>query len=283
LRARLVSLLAAACLAAAALPGFSLTFAVFGDNRPHEAGDPQPVVFGRIIQEVNRVPGLDLAVELGDKVLGSANAAVMARQYRDFQWVVSKLAVPLHYTVGNHDLGPTSYTAAFGHRYYSFDAQGCHFVVLDAYQPGAILRITGAQYHWLEQDLAAHRGAAHTFVFLHPPLWPRYSHVGSSLDRYPKDRDRLAALLARHGVKLVFVGHNHCYDLLRHGSITQFTSGGAGAELYRSPGRFHHFLVVKVEGPAVTVTLHRVGAAPQVVYRAGVGAASPPAEKTTQQ
>jgi len=257
---------ALALFLAAALPASALTFAVLGDNRPHKALDPQPEVFRRIVKEVNQVP-VEFSVELGDKVLGSRVPSIRDRQYRDFLAVARGLEAPLHYTVGNHDLSG-DYARIFGARYYSFDADDSHFIVLDAYQPGQTLRIAGKQYAWLERDLAAHKDARHTFVFTHAPLWPKLRHVGSSLDRYPKDRDRLAALLRRYGVKLVFVGHNHFYRRDEVGGITQFTSGGAGAELYlpAAQGGFHHFLVVQVAGPRVMVTLHRLGAAPKVVY-----------------
>lgn len=262
--------LALLLIALAAGCGQALTFAVVGDNRPHGANDPQPAAFKQIIGQINaQRPAF--AVELGDKVLGSRSAATMRRQFADFKTAVKALEPPLHYTVGNHDVGPVDYEDTFGPRYHSFDAEECHFVVLDSYQPGETLRIGGAQWVWLQNDLAAHKGATHTFVFLHAPLWPKYMHIGSSMDAHPKDRDRLAALLKKYGVKEIFVGHNHFYDLDRSRAIAQFNSGGGGAELYRSTpqARIHHFLLVKVEGPVVTVELHPLGKPAKVVYRRG--------------
>jgi len=67
---------------------------------------------------------------------------------------------------------------------------------------------------WLNTQLAANTGQ-HIFVFGHMPAFPTGSHIGSSLDAYPTDRNSFWSSLAASGVKAYFCGHEEFYDHAR--------------------------------------------------------------------
>ena len=46
------------------------------------------------------------------------------------------------------------YKQHFGEHYYSFDANDCHFVIIDAQIVNSGLSCEAEQRHWLEADLA---------------------------------------------------------------------------------------------------------------------------------
>jgi hypothetical protein len=114
--------------------------------------------------------------------------------------------------------------------YYSYDAGGWHFVVLNSdrrfgqFEPGT------AQYDWLAADLAANDAACTIAGFHHPVV-----SVGAQ-----GDNDQMNAmwrLLADNGVDIALTGHDHNYqrwlpmnaDLAAaSGGVTQFVLGGGG-------------------------------------------------------
>lgn len=159
------------------------TFAVLGDVR---AGDPAcDAVYGKLIGMVlGRKP--DLVMNTGDQI----DRPGSLEHWKRF-WELSKaVGVPYFQTVGNHDAHPN---VPGSELYYSFVAGNSLFIVLDSCEDGKEKKITGEQYAWLEQVLAGST-QRHRFVFLHHPLYTdkgRGKHAGSSLDRFPEDRDRL--------------------------------------------------------------------------------------------
>ena len=184
-----------------------LVFAVFGDSR----GGPVSPVFGRIVAAVNRTRA-QFAFHTGDFFDGTKDPHEGRRQVEAFLKVVSKSRIPIYPVMGNHDAKEGTYGPCVerifkgGPTYYSFDRGGCHFVVLDLYEPGHRGRLSPRQWRWLERDLKAAKGK-HIFVFLHPPLLPVDGHLKGSVR--PGDRERLLRLFRECGVDMVFCGHEH--------------------------------------------------------------------------
>jgi 3',5'-cyclic AMP phosphodiesterase CpdA len=108
--------------------------------------------------------------------------------------------------------------------WYSFDVADLHLVMLDsnAYdQP--------AQLEWLARDLAAARknGARWIFAAVHDGAYSRGSHGGNKIAA-----QSYAPLLARHGVAVLFSGHDHIYQRGEVRGLRYVVSGGGGAPLY---------------------------------------------------
>ena len=138
--------------------------------------------------------------------------------------------------------------------------------------------VCGRELTWLQRDLAAHASTRAKFAFFHYPL-----HVDSSAQRsnpYTAGADGLEGLLAANGVSLAFTGHAHVYErnLPQIGRLVTYVTGGGGgalspinscspfdayalgaatscrAPIPETPLAVFHFLLVTVDGDAITVT-----------------------------
>jgi 3',5'-cyclic AMP phosphodiesterase CpdA len=235
------------------------SFVVLGDNR---AGDPAcDAVYQKLIAAaLARKP--DLMVNTGDQIDKPGNI----EHWKRFWELSRNVTVPYFFTVGNHDAhvevagSEETYKAQVelpgNELYYSFAAGNSLFVVLDSYIKGEDKKITGEQFKWLEQVLAASKQKT-KFVFIHHPLYPEAAkgkHHGNSLDRYKEERDRLQALFVKNKVTMVFLGHEHYYLRKTIDGIPHIIAGGGGAPLYAKDedGGFHHYVLVTVDGDKVS-------------------------------
>jgi predicted phosphodiesterase len=231
------------------------TFAVLGDNR---TGDD---IYKKIIaMAMEWKPAF--IMNTGDQIEKPGNREMWANF-----WEMSRVVtVPYFFTVGNHDIHPEVAGSLQTYKeqvnlpgnelYYSFVAGNSLFVVLDSYIKGEDKKITGEQFKWLEQVLAS-ATQKHKFVFVHHPLYPEQGkgkHHGNSLDRYKEERDRLQVLFVKHGVAMVFLGHEHMYLRKTVDGIPHIIAGGGGAPLYAKDedGGFHHYVLVTVDGDRVS-------------------------------
>ena len=114
-------------------------------------------------------------------------------------------------TVGNHDFGTGS---DVGYKYYwnnvpdyySFNAGGWHFISLNSYSVQFIdVTPSGAEYQWLQADLAANTNPC-TIVYYHHP----YLSIGQEGGR--SDLVYIWQLLAQNHVTMVINGHDHEYQ-----------------------------------------------------------------------
>ena len=158
---------------------------------------------------------------------------------------------------------------------YSVDYDNSRFIMLNSNHVGNSLNrlVDQEQRKWLVNQLT---GKTHYFIFVHTPPFPTGSHVGSSLDQNPADRDVFCQILDKANVTMIFSGHEHNYtrrhidsalNPLYHNKIYQVITGGSGANLknvYRSkenvdvpPVAAHHFTVVDVSGNNVTVHAYK--------------------------
>ena len=162
---------------------------------------------------------------------------------------------------------PTNSVTGTEH-YYSFDHGDVHFVVAwadlavgSAYHPGS------AQYEWMDADLAR-SSKPWKFMFFHHTWRTSSAHRTDNYDgNLVPDSEQLdqglAALARKHGVQIIFNGHDHVYERLApSGGPISFVSGGGGAILYSftlphpDSAQFyaaHHFLRVSVQGDQTLV------------------------------
>jgi 3',5'-cyclic AMP phosphodiesterase CpdA len=233
--------------------GRNLTFAVLGDNRSN------PEVFGRVLRQLNRDPGLAFAIDVGDMVEQGT-----LEQFDDFfKQIRSAVRLPFLTVAGNHDLGKnqdlTLYREIFGPDYYAFQLRDHYFIVLnDNLENG----MGAAQMAWLEGELRKSRAYKTRLVFLHVPLFdPR---GGENHHCLPETTGRrLAALFRQYRVTHIFAGHIHSYFAGNWDGVPYTITGGAGAPLYGTDPKhfFYHYLKVTLQGGKVHVEVQRIKAA----------------------
>jgi hypothetical protein len=162
----------------------------------------------------------------------------------------------VHFTIGNHEAegmdelnsqflrlfdgqGDPSTASAPG--YHTLRYGSVRYLILNS---EADLSGKGnPQETWLRAQLKATQAAGLApVIVLHRPLYSfsrRYANPGV--------REFLHPLFTAHGVKLVFTGHNHCYERFEVDGVTYITDGGGGASLYDMDERITH---IKRKAPA---------------------------------
>ena len=105
-----------------------------------------------------------------------------------------------------------------GERYYSYARRNVRFFALDS------TRMDAMQLAWLETSLADAR-EGWRICYFHHPLYSNATRHGSSVDL----RVVLEPIFVKHGVDVVFSGHDHVYERLKsQKGIAYFVSGAAG-------------------------------------------------------
>lgn len=229
----------------------SFSFAVIGDSQPKNLFG-QPEVLKKIISEINKF-NTDFIVHLGDKISGSRDSSVVREQYKEFLQVIKELKVPIHYTVGNHEIcrikdNEEIHRELFGPLYHSFVHKNCLFLVLNTDVVGNEGMITNQQLVWLKDELEKSRDMRYIFVFLHRPLFSVLERKKNYRDFISEEhRDEVTGLLKSYGVSAVFAGHEHLYHSDVYDGLVQIISGGGGAPFHFYPlGNFYHYLLIEV-------------------------------------
>jgi acid phosphatase type 7 len=207
-------------------------FAVIGDSGRGRKGQ---LVVAALLERFEP----DLILHTGDIVYPSGEE----RHYnRRFFVPYGRLLkeVPIFPVLGNHDLERGNGAAYLNNfhlprndprgtrRYYSFDWGNAHFVALNSelyhgdhsYRPEE-------QKAWLERDLKETR-QLWKIVYFHRPIYSSSKHGSDE-----RIREDLEPVLMRHGVDLVFSGHDHVYErTVPICGVVYVVSGGGGKGLY---------------------------------------------------
>jgi 3',5'-cyclic AMP phosphodiesterase CpdA len=210
----------------------------------------------------------DLILHTGDVVYPAGEERHYDRRFfGPYRHLIKE--VPIFPVLGNHDVRKGNNAAFLENfhpplgsprstkRYYSFDWGNTHFVALDSElyysDKGSSSK---EQKAFLEQDLAATR-KRWKIAFLHRSPYGSSRHGGDE-----KVREDLEPLFVKHGVDLVFGGHDHVYErTVPIGGVTYVVSGGGGRKLY--PARTsawtacsksaHHAVFVRVDGGRLSI------------------------------
>ncbi len=265
-----IIILLIACIPSIALSE-SIRFAVLGDTRSGNVAVNEEI-FSKIVSQIlNFDPPVEFVIVVGDLVSGHSEAGTMDEQFAEWKkiaepWYESETMIgkKVYLVPGNHDQGIFSQQAwvnAFdylpdngpkGEKYftYSFEFGPVHFSVVNTSSPFYAHRLN---YDWLKDDLEA-TDKPIKLVFGHEPAYPTGPHLGSSLDKYPSERDKFWQLLVDENVKAYFCGHEHLYDHWIKDNVHQIITGGAGA-----PGPLaFHYLIVDADENDVTVSVYKV-------------------------
>lgn len=201
----------------------SVKFAVLGDFGDGEPAEYQ--VASQMAAFRARFP-FDFVITTGDNIIGDQDdPADFAEKFeRPFQALLGA-GVRFYATLGNHDKPSNrSYPPLNmnGRRYYTFAVKNVRFVALDSNLPDR------AELAWLEDAL---RGANEDWkiCYFHHPVYSNGEKHGPDLEL----RVLLEPVLVRHGVDVVFSGHQHVYERLTpQQGISYFVTGAGGQEVH---------------------------------------------------
>ena len=159
------------------------------------------------------------AIMLGDNMYGSERPQDYSRKFEAPYKAMLDAKVEFYAALGNHDDPNQRFYKPFnlnGERYRTFRKGNARFFVLDSNY------MDPEQLQWLDKELQA-SGSDWKIAYFHHPLYTAATR-GPSVEL----RAELEPLLVKHGVNVVFTGHEHLYERVKpqHG-IYHFVAGGS--------------------------------------------------------
>jgi 3',5'-cyclic AMP phosphodiesterase CpdA len=198
-------------------PG-SLKFAVIGDNGT--GATPQFDV-GQQLALARAAFPFEIVLMLGDNMYGSQRPADFVDKFERPYAALLQAGVPFYAALGNHDNQSNRFYKGFnmgGERYYTFAKRNVRFFVFDTNLMDA------TQLAWIENTLQQSQDEW-KIAYFHHPLYSDAGRHGSNVEL----RVVLEPLLVRHGISVVFSGHEHVYQRTTpQRGITYFIEGSSG-------------------------------------------------------
>ena len=212
----------------------SVKFAVIGDTGT--GGRAQYDVARRMVEAHARFP-FDFTIMLGDNLYGAENPSDFVDKFERPYKPLLDAGVKFYAALGNHDEPAQRFYKPFnmdGKRYYTFSKGDVEFYVLDS------TYMSPAQVEWLQKELAASK-TRWKIAYMHHPLYSSGERHGSEIDL----RVLLEPLFLKHGVDVVFAGHDHFYERLKPQKGIYYITQGGSAKLRRGNIRDKSALTAK--------------------------------------
>lgn len=253
-------------------------FTVFGDNGMSGNNGSRAVTMKDRIatqQPAFHLIAGDLSYADGDRCSGQP---CVREHWEEWLREMERISatIPVMPAIGNHEIkddmkvssGEFFFTRSLAlpgpsERIYSFDYGDAHIIALDS-NDWQGLRRTGAQYAWLEADLAA-TSKRWKVVYFHHLAYTS----GGEHDDVEAIQEETTPLFDRYGVDLVIQAHNHHYErtfplryrakddpeivtretteYVRPGAPVYLTTGGGGAGIYAFPSNPKPWSVARCE------------------------------------
>jgi hypothetical protein len=239
----------------------SVRFAVFGDMG---TGGSRQLQLAEVMTRAWELYPFEFVLMTGDNIYGEEDAEDYVKKFeRPYQKLLAG-GVKFYASLGNHDDANQRFYKLFnmdGREYYSFKKGNVRFFALNSNYMDA------RHLEWLEKELAGSDEPWKVCFFHHPP----YSSGG----RHGSDdelRRVVEPLFLKHGVNVVFTGHEHFYERIKPQKGIHYFISGAGGKLRegnvkpsnltaKSFDRDLHFMLVEVAGDQMYFqTISRAGA-----------------------
>lgn len=240
----------------------SFHFAVIGDSGTGSRTQYQ--IAERMVDAQTKVP-FDTVLMLGDNLYDGDTPRDYQQKFELPYERLLNAGVKFYASLGNHDGPNQRFYRPFnmdGERYYTFKGgrQNVGFFALDS------TYMDPQQLKWVEKELS-NSGDRWKVCFFHHPLYSSGDKHGSDLVL----REALEPLFVKHGVNVVFSGHEHFYERLKPQKGIHYFISGAAAKLRkgninssaitaRGFDKDNSFMLVEIAGDTIHFqTISRAG------------------------
>ena len=238
----------------------SMRFAVMGDTG---TGKKEQAELAEVMAQYHEVFPFQCVLMTGDNLYGGEDAKDYDEKFAQPYKKLLEAGVKFHAALGNHDNSNQRSYKDFnmgGREYYSFKKGGVRFFALNSNY------MDQRQIKWLEDELQK-SSADWKVVFCHHPPYSSGEKHGPSTEL----RKIIEPLFIKHGVDVVFTGHEHFYERIKPQQGVYYFVSGAGGKLRpggvkatnitaKSFDRDLHFMLVEIAGDQMHF---------QVISRAG--------------
>jgi predicted phosphodiesterase len=196
----------------------SLKFAIIGDSGTGSSS--QYKIAEKLIASRAKFP-YEFVLMLGDNLYSGSGPKDYRKKFEEPYKPLLDSGLKFYAALGNHDNTDERNYKPFnmgGQRFYTFKPKnGVRIFALDSNY------VDPPQVEWLEKELTA-SGSDWKICFFHHPLYSSGMHG----DETGPLRKQLEPLFLKHGVDVVFAGHEHFYERIKpQKGIYYFVSGGA--------------------------------------------------------
>jgi 3',5'-cyclic AMP phosphodiesterase CpdA len=207
-----------------------LTFLQISDSHVGFDKPANPNALGTLEEAIGRVKALPVKPSFMIHT-GDISHLSKVKEFDDADQMISQARLDVHYVPGEHDLLDDEaklYKERYGRGakgagWYSFDANGVHFIGLVNVvnlKAGGLGNLGDEQLEWLESDLKGRSASTPIVVFAHIPLWIAYKEWGWGTE----DGARALDYLKRFGSVTVLNGHIHQVMQKVEGNVTFHTA-----------------------------------------------------------
>ena len=207
-----------------------LTFLQISDSHVGFDKPANPNVLSTLEEAIGRVKTLPVQPSFMIHT-GDITHLSKPKEFDDADKMISQAKLDVHYVPGEHDILDEEaklYRERYGRGakgagWYSFDANGVHFIGLVNVvnlKAGGLGNLGDEQLEWLEADLKGRSASTPIVVFAHIPLWVVYKEWGWGTE----DGGRALEYLKRFGSVTVLNGHIHQVMQKVEGNVTFHTA-----------------------------------------------------------
>jgi 3',5'-cyclic AMP phosphodiesterase CpdA len=196
----------------------TVKFAVIGDNG---TGEKEQYDIGAEMAKWQTAFPFDFVIMLGDNMYGSQNPRDFVQKFEEPYKLLLERDVKFYAALGNHDNQENRFYKPWnmnGERFYAYEKGNVRFFVLDTDY------LDQPQRQWIERQLQASNDDW-KIVYFHHPLYSSARAHGSQTDL----QLILEPIFVKHGVNVVFQGHDHVYERIKpQKGIYYFVEGSSG-------------------------------------------------------
>ena len=198
----------------------SVRFAIIGDTG---SGTDKQQQIADMMVRYHQVFPFEFVLMMGDNLYGGDSAKDYVKKFETVYKPLLDAKLKFYATLGNHDDANQRLYENFnmnGNEYYSFKKDNVAFYALNSNY------MDKKQVDWLENELSKNKSEWKICFFHHPPYSSGKAH-GSDTQL----REVVEPIFIKHGVNVVFAGHEHFYERLKPQKGIHYFISGAGGKL----------------------------------------------------
>jgi hypothetical protein len=196
----------------------SVRFVVIGDTG---TGTHQQLELAQVMLRYHQVFPFEFVLMMGDNMYGGEKAVDYKQKFENIYRPLLDQKVKFYAALGNHDESNQRFYEYFnmeGQEYYHFKKGNVSFYSLNSNY------MDKKQVDWLNEKLATDTTTWKIAYFHHPPYSSGGAHGSDT-----KLREIVEPIFVKHGVSVVFAGHEHFYERIKpQKGIYYFISGSGG-------------------------------------------------------
>jgi 3',5'-cyclic AMP phosphodiesterase CpdA len=207
-----------------------LTFLQISDSHVGFDKPANPNALGTLEEGINKIKTMPIRPSFMIHT-GDISHLSKVSEFDDAERIISQAKLDVHYVPGEHDFLDEDVKlyrdrygrGTVGEGYYSFDANGVHFIGLVNVvnlKAGGLGNLGADQLAWLEKDLQGRSKSTPVVVFAHIPLWTVYPQWGWGTE----DGAQALEYLKGFGSVTVLNGHIHQVMQKVEGNVTFHTA-----------------------------------------------------------